>query len=152
MKTRILLVAALCLTACSPQTDKPADSASASASGSNSEPGVAAVPSAAPRSSAAAGATLPAAFVGKWDAPPKPCSTPYRAEMQLDITATELSFFESGGNVKSVKVNSANDVVAEVSMSGEGETWEKSMHMVLTDGGKTLTIDEGKGGVRVRCS
>jgi hypothetical protein len=144
MKTRILLIAAVCLAACSPQSDKT-DSASASVS----ETASVAAPSSAPAAPVAA--TLPAGFVGKWDAPPKPCSTSYRAEMQLDITPTDLSYFESGGKVKSVKVNSPTDVVADLAMSGEGETWDKSIHMVLTDDGKTLTIDEGKGGVRVRC-
>jgi hypothetical protein len=147
MKTHSLWIAALCLTACSPQQTERVESASVS-----SEAAPVVVSSAAPVSLAAAAATLPAAFVGKWDAPPKPCSTEYRAEMQLDITATELSFFESGGTVKNVKVNSPTDVVAEVSMSGEGETWQKSMHMVLTDNGNTLTIDEGRTGIRVRCS
>lgn len=148
MKGHILWIAVLCLTACSPQRSEKVDSASVS-----SEAAVSIVASsAAPVSSAAAAATLPAAFVGKWDALPKPCSTDYRAEMQLDITADSLSFFESGGQVKSVKVNSLSDVVAQVSMAGEGETWERTMHMVLTDNGNTLTIDEGKGGVRVRCS
>jgi hypothetical protein len=146
MKARILLMAAACLAACSPQPDKKTDSASASVS----EAASVAVPSAASVSSVAA--ILPAGFVGKWDAPPKPCNTSYRAEMQLDVTPTELSFFESGGTIKSVKVDSPTDVVAEVAMSGEGETWDKSMHMVLTDNGNTLTIDEGKGGIRVRCS
>ena len=146
MKTRILLIATVCLSACSPQTDKDTDSASASVSETAS---IAAPSSAAPEAPVAA--TLPAAFVGKWDAPPKPCSTSYRAEMQLDITPTGLSYFESGGRVKSVKVNSPTDVVAGLAMSGEGEAWEKSIHMVLTDDGKTLTIDAGEGGVRVRC-
>lgn len=145
MKTRILLVAALCLAACSPQSDNT-DSASASVS----ETASAVIPSSAAPAAPVA-ATLPAAFVGKWDAPPKPCSTSYRAEMQLDVTPTDLSYFESGGKVKSVKVNSPTDVVADLAMSGEGETWEKSIHMVLSGDGKTLTIDEGKGGVRVRC-
>ena len=63
-----------------------------------------------------------------------------------------MSFFDSGGTIKSVKIHGPTDVVADVAMSGEGETWEKSMRMVLTDNGKTLTIDESKGGIRVRCS
>jgi hypothetical protein len=146
MKRHIPWIAVLCLTACSPQSDKT--TASASSVASETAPAIA---SSAAMVSSAASIALPAAFVGKWDAPPKPCSTEYRAEMQLDITATGLSFFESGGNFKSVKVNSPTDVVAQVSMSGEGETWESAMHMVLTDKGNTLTIDEGKGGVRVRC-
>ncbi len=149
MKVHILLVAALCLTACSPQTQTPADSVSASASETETASVVAS--SAAPVSSAAAIATLPAGFVGKWDEGPKPCSAAYRSQMQLDIAASEMSFFESGGTVKSVKVNSPTDIVAEVAMAGEGETWTSKMHMVLTDDGKTLTIDEGKAGVRKRC-
>ncbi len=149
MKVHILLVAALCLTACSPQTQTPADSASASQS--VSEAVSSAVSSSAPMSSATAVATLPAGFVGKWDEGPKPCNTEYRSQMQLDIAATQMSFFESGGTVKSVKINSPTDIVAEVAMAGEGETWTSKMHMVLTDDGKTLTIDEGKAGVRKRC-
>ncbi len=148
MKTRILLTIAACLAACSPQTDKSKDSRSASIS----EMASATVSNAGARSSAASVAELPAGFVGKWDAPPRPCGTSYRGEMQLDVTPTELSFFESGGTIKSVKINGPTDVVADVAMSGEGETWEKSMRMVLTDNGKTLTIDESKGGIRVRCS
>lgn len=148
MKNRILLITAACLAACSPQADKSTDSASAPVS----EAASASVSSAAETSSAVTVAELPAGFVGKWDAPPRPCSTSYRAEMQLDVTPTALSFFESGGTIKNVKVNSPTDVVADVAMSGEGETWERSMRMALTDNGKTLTIDEGKGGVRVRCS
>lgn len=148
MKTRILLITATCLAACSPQTDKSTDSASASVS----EVASVALSSAGPTSSAASVTELPAGFVGKWDAPPRPCRASYRGEMQLDVTPTRLSFFESGGTIKSVKINSSTDVVADVAMSGEGETWERSMHMMLTDNGKTLTIDEGKGGIRARCS
>lgn len=148
MKVHILLAAALCLAACSPQTSTTTDSASASVSESEATPVT--VSSATPVSSAAI-ATLPASFVGKWDEGPKPCSTAYRSQMQLDVDATKMSFFESGGTVKSVKVNSPTDIVAEVAMAGEGDTWTSTMHMVLSDDGKTLTIDEGKAGVRMRC-
>ena len=148
MKTHSLLIAVLCLTACSPQPSDKVDSASAS-----SEAAPVIVSSAAPVSSiAAAVTTLPSGFVGKWDEGPKPCGTSYRSQMQLDIAATEMSFFESGGTVKSVKVTSPTDIVAEVAMAGEGDTWTSTMHMVLTDDGKTLTIDEGKAGIRTRCA
>ena len=100
---------------------------------------------------ATASTTVPAAFIGKWDSGPKPCGYSYRSDMQLDVTATELTFFESGGSVKSVKVNGPNDIVAEVAMSGEGEEWKKSLHMVLSEDGKALTLDDGKMGARVRC-
>lgn len=144
MKARFLFLLALCLSACSPtQPEKAADASVTAASFSAVASSVSA--------STATTTALPAAFLGKWDAPPKPCSTPYRSDMQLDITARELAFFESGGNIKNVKITGPRDVTAEVAMSGEGETWEKSLHMTLSDDGKTLTLDDGKMGTRVRC-
>lgn len=142
MKVHVLLPAILCLAACSPaQPDKSPEKTSTTASS------VAAVPT-PPLASAS---ELPVAFVGSWDVAPDPCSKPYRSDMQLDITATELTFFESGGHIKRVKVNGPYDVVADVAMSGEGETWERPYHLVLSDDGNTLTLDEGKSGIRVRC-
>ena len=95
---------------------------------------------------------MPAAFLGSWDAVGATChDTDYRSDMALDISPTSMDFYESSGSVTSVTVNSPTDVTVDADMSGEGEKWKRTMHMVLTDAGQILTIDDGKGGVRKRC-
>ena len=71
--------------------------------------------------------------------------------MALDISPTNMDFYESGGSVDTVTIASPTDITVETDMSGEGEAWKRTMHMVLSDAGQTLTIDDGKGGIRKHC-
>lgn len=99
--------------------------------------------------SASTDAALPAIFLGRWDANAQACAV--GTEMKLTVEPRRVAFYESGGRIESIKINGPNDIVAEVAMSGEGETWQKTMHMVVTEDSKTLTINNGELGVRVRC-
>ena len=66
--------------------------------------------------------------------------------MKLVITQTEMTFWESTGQINAVTVNDPGDVTVKAAFSGEGEQWNRDLHMVLKD--NTLIID---GTVRVRC-
>jgi len=95
--------------------------------------------------------TFPVSFQGRWDADQAACKLD-SSDMRLTIEEKALRFWESGGEVKAVTVATPDDITAQVAMSGEGEQWDKTLHMVLSNGGNTLTIDDGKTGVRVRCA
>lgn len=144
MKLYLVLGACAVLAACSPpkaSEDAPADKASAAAPASSA---------AASSVSEVAAAELPAAFLGVWDVNPKCPST---SDTKLTVSATELTFFESGGTIRKVTVKSADEAIVEADFSGEGDTWSRAMPLKLGEGGKTLTTDEGtdKAVTRSRC-
>lgn len=138
MKMPLLVSLFFCLIACAPATT-PAD---ASQSASSEESASASV--LAPTS-----VLLPEGFIGRWDASLDACKT--TSDMKLTITQTELTFWESTGRISAVTVKAPDDVTVQADFSGEGEQWQRDLNLVLSDGGQTLTIDGGKGGMRTRC-
>ncbi len=144
MKLYLVLGACAFLAACFPpkaSDDAPADASSAAAPASSA---------AASSASEVATAELPAGFVGVWDVNP---ACPATSDTKLTVSATDLTFFESGGNIRKVTVKSADETIVDADFSGEGDTWSRSVHMKLSDDGKTLTTDEGtdKAVIRSRC-
>ncbi|ESQ84346.1 hypothetical protein AEAC466_08305 [Asticcacaulis sp. AC466] len=121
----------LCLAACA-----PAISTGAAAS----------TPAAAARSLAATATVLPKKFVGHWDADLAACKA--ISDMKLTVTQTQLIFWESSGTITGVIVHAPNDVTVNAAFSGEGEQWNRVLHLVLNGDGQGLTIDGTK---RVRC-
>lgn len=141
---RLVLLSILALAACSPKTDKVEPSSSAEVASSVTPPP-------APASANPVVQTeIPAAFVGTWDATPEACKD--TSVMKLTVTAKALDFWESTAYATKVTVTSTTDITVDADSSGEGEEWKDTLHMVLSDDGKTLTINDGKTGVRVRCS
>ncbi len=92
---------------------------------------------------AAAVATIPEQFRGKWDYVQGTCAP--ESDLRLEVTANDLMFYESVGEVESVKVENDNQVVVELSMSGEGETWTERTRLTLTNGGNMLTPVDADG-------
>lgn len=132
MKLFLTLGACVMLAACSApkaSDDPPPDASSsaAPASEAQSPPEVAA-------------AELPAGFLGVWDVNP---ACPATSDTKLTVSATDLTFFESGAAIRKVTVKSSDETIVDADFSGEGETWSRSLHLTLGDGGKTLTTDEG---------
>ncbi len=100
--------------------------------------------------SASAGAplnTIPAAFVGEWNADLGSCGTGL-SDSRLRIEPSRMRFYESDAEVTRVVVHNIRSVHVEASFAGEGETWRDSVTMVLSRSGNELTID---GSTRSRC-
>lgn len=93
---------------------------------------------------------IPAEFQGHWIADLSACATSQH-DSNLVVEAERVTFWESSGEVKSVKVDGRklNIVVA---MEGEGETWDGDYTFQLSEDGKTLTdVTEGQPFARKRC-
>ena len=129
-----LMVGLLALAACSPV--KPTSDTPVAASASES----------APASLAPEAVLLPQAFTGRWDASLEACKA--TSDMKLIVTQTELTFWESSGQISSVTINGPDDVTVKAAFSGEGEQWKRDLHLVLADDGQNLKVDDA---ARVRC-
>lgn len=154
IKAASLILLALALSACTPTAPGTANTSSqvASIDTASSETASSASDSASVTTIAVHAKTIPAAFLGSWDGVGAKChDAEYQSDMALDISPTSLDFYESNGSVDAVTITSPSDITVQTDMSGEGEQWKRTQHMVLTDSGQTLTIDDGKGGVRKRC-
>jgi hypothetical protein len=94
----------------------------------------------------AKGSTIPAAFHGRWSANAVDCENEGDVT-RLTISPRELRFYESSADVTAV---SGTDQAISVSAryTGEGETWDATRTLALSDDGSSLTVD---GMPRVRC-
>lgn len=88
---------------------------------------------------------LPASFVGRWGMVPNDCD-PSRDDAKglMEISPEILRFYESRGTVKSVTIASPEKVTADVAFSGEGQTWEKAVTLILANKGETLVREESE--------
>lgn len=91
-------------------------------------------------------ALLSAGFTGRWDASVEACKT--TSDLKLVITQTEITFWESTGQITAITVNSPEDVTVKAVFSGEGEQWQRDLHLVVNPGGSKLMVDDT---ARVRC-
>jgi hypothetical protein len=137
MKVSPFVFVLLGLAACAPPAETPADAA------------VSVAPIIPSASTSVAAEAIPEAFIGLWDASMAACAD--GSELKLTVTPARLQFYESGGSVETVSIAGPADITVGMLMSGEGETWQRSLRMVLSEDGKSLTIDGGIGGVRIRC-
>jgi hypothetical protein len=133
MKMPLLMTLSFCLIACAPATST-ADASRSFESTSAS-------------TLAPASIRLPERFIGRWDASLEACKA--TSDMKLIITQTELTFWESIGRIRAVVVKAPDDVTVQADFSGEGEQWQRRLHLVLSKDGQTLTVDGG--GIRIRC-
>ena len=136
-----LLVLAL-LAACSGQ-----DGAQDAATGDD-----AAAPAAA--ASTATLNEIPAAFLGYWDYVEGTCAN--WSDAQLTIEPRRLQFYESSGDVTSVRQPDATTIVLTMAMTGEGDSWTEESTYRLLDGGQVLESsfdgpDAGEPFRRKRC-
>jgi len=106
-------------------------------------------PPAAPAPVRPGPASLPAGFLGEWNATPVDCGTG-RNETRLSISADRLEFHESSGPVTSVTAAGELEVSGTVELTGEGETRAQPFQFKLSPDGKALTDADG-GLVRSRC-
>ena len=103
-----------------------------------------------PPSPAEESGSIPAAFHGVYDVSKEACARP--SDMKLRVSATELRFHESLGEVRKVEPGPPGSVRVEADYEGEGESWRSTRELLLSDGGATLTISgDGTRTVRVRC-
>ena len=135
MKAVWVIAAAFTLIACSPETST-ADASQ-----------VASVEESSASVLAPTSVLLPEGFIGRWDASLEACKA--TRDMKLTVTQTELTFWESTGRIHAVTIKAPDDVTVQADFSGEGEQWQRGLHLVLSDGGQTLTIDGGS--IRIRC-
>jgi len=135
MRTMIGLAAALCLAACSERPpDRPAAKGPAQQQASANLPDVS--------------GGIPASFHGRWAATQKDCGK--AGETGLDIAAYELHFYESSGQVTSVKATGPDEIHIVVALSGEGSLSQRTFRYRLIEGGSAL-FDVRSGLQRQRC-
>jgi len=82
---------------------------------------------------------LPDAFVGRWGIGPNDCD-PKRDDTKglMVVEPTLLRFYEMRAKVGEVVVETPDHVVAHLSWSGEGMTWETKTPLTLDPNGKAL--------------
>ena len=72
---------------------------------------------------------IPARFHGVWDA--GDCSA--ASDMRLEVTADRLEYYESVGMLTAIEAASGGDVLARLAMKGEGQSWEDTVRLQLTE-------------------
>tara|TARA_R100001129_G_scaffold127356_1_gene89422 strand:- start:76 stop:657 length:582 start_codon:yes stop_codon:yes gene_type:complete len=96
--------------------------------------------------------SIPARFLGQWDAIDGPCAP--ESEMFMIIRPGTIRFYESQGEVSAVRRGKPGIVVG-LTMEGEGEQWDSEYAMSLAKGGEQLMTrlasEAGTGTVRRRC-
>lgn len=81
--------------------------------------------------------TIPAAFVGVWDAAGGDCAA--TSTTRVEIGPETMQFYESHGEVTRVEIDSPQTIVATLAMEGEGEKWQMARMFTLSNDGRTLT-------------
>ena len=82
--------------------------------------------------------SLPDTFTGGWGLTPAACAAGPGAEGYLEVTATELRFYESTGTLVAYETVDAPGLMVDLSFSGEGETWTETVYLETRDDGATL--------------
>jgi hypothetical protein len=91
--------------------------------------------------------SIPPAFVGEWNESLADCGTDNN-DTRLRVEPTRLLFYESVAQVKDVSLQGARTATIKGSFSGEGETWNDTYRMTLSQSGNELTTG---GLTRKRC-
>ena len=93
---------------------------------------------------------IPTRFHGVWDYIEGSCDP--ASDMRMEISGTEILFYESIGLVTDVEAEEdIGAVVLTLAMEGEGETWEQKTRLMLTGEGASqrLETSDGEGPVTV---
>ena len=75
--------------------------------------------------------TVPAAFLGVWDAGGGDCAP--ASLTRMEILPTTFQFYESHGDVTRIEVDSPEKIVVSLAMEGEGEQWQMARMFTLSD-------------------
>ena len=99
------------------------------------------------------GPHMPPQFIGHWAGSPQACRA-LADDQILRIEASQISWWESTGQLRAVVANGDSEVALIAEMSGEGDTWLSTALLRLEEDGRLL-IDETAGPdralVRHRC-
>lgn len=99
----------------------------------------------------AAGSSVPARFVGRWNVDPAACRTG-AGDGGLAVAPDALDFHESVADVMSVDAVGTEAVRVTLRFQGEGEVWTDHRVLRLDHAGALVVEDrEGQGLKRVRC-
>ena len=84
-------------------------------------------------------ATILSPLQGRWGLTPADCtSTRGDAKGLLQVSDTQLRFYESRAVLNEITEQDAARIVADFSFQGEGQTWRRRMTLDAQDGGRTL--------------
>lgn len=66
-------------------------------------------------------------------------------DFHLDISATEIRFYESGGSLVRTSADYKQRELYHVAMSGEGSSWDEVFRFMLSEDSMVLTVfgDDG---------
>jgi hypothetical protein len=131
------LLALTALAACDSATQEtPMDAATETVA--ETSPGVM-EPAVTPTLQPPVATAIPAAVQGRWGMVPADCE-PGRADAKglLEITATQLEFYESVGKLDDIAESSDTRIRAGFDFSGEGMTWRRDVVLDVQDGDETL--------------
>lgn len=95
---------------------------------------------------------MPEDFRGRWDFAVEDCDDP-ASEMQLEIGAEEVSYYESSAEVTAIERTGPHTLAVEHRFTGEGEQWDETLGYELSEDGERLTVTtpEGDLSIRMRC-
>ncbi|WP_157093062.1 hypothetical protein [Paraurantiacibacter namhicola] len=82
---------------------------------------------------------IPARFRGVWDYIEGTCDP--ASDMRMDISAREVRFYESDGQVTSTGQD-GDAAIVDLAMSGEGEEWFQSTRLQLSENGDRLFVTD----------
>ncbi len=85
---------------------------------------------------------IPARFHGTWDYVGGTCAP--ESDMRMEISNSEILFYESIGAVTAVTVE-GQDAVLNLAMEGEGDTWDQRTRLSIIGSGdnERLAISDG---------
>ena len=144
MRTAFALIGALALAACS-QAETATDNAMA-ADEQAAAPSVQAAPQevgetkadAQPVADAQPLPEIPAQFLGVWDYVEGSCAP--ESDMRLEITQTQLVFYESVGDIRSFQTE-GDTLRVDLAMTGEGERWRALRQLTIHEDGTLHVVD-----------
>lgn len=88
---------------------------------------------------------IPQPFLGVWDYSDGDGECDPGSELLMEIEAQRITFYESVGTVESVRPQGENAVSVELDMEGEGESWENTLMLSLSDNRATLRSEDAGG-------
>lgn len=133
MRIMSVLAVSLALAACgSPENDAAeSDATDATEAAVEAEPAV------------QSGLGIPAAMHGRWGLVPADCtSTRGDNKGLITVTAGDIRFYESVGQVDSASERSDDAFRARFAFTGEGMQWTREMALALGEDGETLVRTE----------
>ncbi|MEP2550512.1 MAG: hypothetical protein ABJH26_04390, partial [Marinomonas sp.] len=84
---------------------------------------------------------IPAAFHGTWDYTKGTCAD--ESDLRMEVSEGQIIFYESVGQVRSIKAKDEMTLDVTLAMEGEGEVWTNVTRLVLSDDGAILTPSAG---------